>query len=118
MSAKVSVVFHHEDGKWWAEAPDVPDYVAGADTIGELRALVQEGLEFALERRVEVVEIAAFDFTVTNRSKAIQLSTSTRNRPVLVSMDLTPAGRIIDLSGHALAPTANADTPAGEPVAS
>jgi predicted RNase H-like HicB family nuclease len=118
MSVKVSVVFRHEDGKWWAEAPDVPDYVAGADTIGELRALVKEGLEFRLERRVDIVEIAAFDFKVANRSDAIQLSTSTRNRPGLFSMDLTPAGRIIDLGGHALAPTANADTPAGKAMAS
>lgn len=115
-TAKVSVVFHHEDGRWWAEAPDVPDYVAGADTLDELRALVKEGLEFRLERPVDVVEIPAFDFTVTNRADAIQLDTSSRNRPVHFTVDLTPAGSIIHLGGSELA--RGPEMPSGESVAS
>ncbi|MGH3802178.1 MAG: type II toxin-antitoxin system HicB family antitoxin [Pseudonocardiaceae bacterium] len=118
MSTKVSVLFHHEDGKWWAEAPDVPDYVAGANTLNELKTLVREGLEFRLERRVEIVEITAFDFKVTNRAEPIQLSTATRNRPVFFPLDLTPAAPIVDLGSGAAAGAPNAGTPAGEPVAS
>lgn len=118
MSTKVSVVFHHEDGRWWAEAPDVPDYVAGANTLDELRALVKEGLEFRLERRVDIMEITAFDFKVTNRAEAIQLSTATPNRPVLFPLNLTPAAPIIDLGSSAAAGAPHGGTPAGEPVAS
>lgn len=99
MSFKIAVVFHYEDGKWWAEAPDVPDYVAWANTFDELRALVEEGLEFHLERPVEIAEITAFDFKVTESADVIHLSTSTASRPAPFSMDLMPAGRSIDLGG-------------------
>lgn len=118
MSTKISVVFHHEDGKWWAEAPDVPDYVAGADTLDELRTLVKEGLEFHLERPVDIVESTAFDFKVTNRAEAIQLSTSPRSRPVHFAVDLTPAAPIVDLGSRAAAGATSAGTPAEEPMAS
>jgi predicted RNase H-like HicB family nuclease len=100
MNSKIAVVFHYEDGKWWAEAPDVPDYVAWADTFDELRALVEEGLEFRLERPVEIVEVtAACDFKVTDSAEAIHLSTSIGSRPAPFSMDLMPAGRTVDLGG-------------------
>lgn len=104
MSFKIAVVFHYEDGKWWAEAPEVPDYVAWADTFDELRALVKEGLEFHLERRVDIIEITAFDFRVTASADAIHLSTSIGSRPAPFSLELTPAGRILDLGGSPLRP--------------
>lgn len=118
MSTKVSVVFHHEDGKWWAEAPDVPDYVAGANTLDELRILVKEGLEFHLGRPVEIVETTTFDFKVTNRADAIHLSTSPSSRPVHFAVDLTPAAPIVDLGSRAAAGAPSAGIPAEEPVAS
>jgi len=50
----VAVVYHLEDGCWWAESDDVPGFVAGADTFDETRARVHEGLEFELGEPVEV----------------------------------------------------------------
>lgn len=117
MSTKVSVVFHHEDGKWWAEAPDVPDYVAGANTLDELRTLVKEGLEFHLGRPVDIVETTTFDFKVTHRAEAIQLSTSPSSRPVHFAVYLTPVAPIVDLS-RAPAGAPSAVAPTEEPVAS
>lgn len=102
MIFKIAVVFHYEDGKWWAEAADVPDYVAWADTFDELRALVAEGLEFHLERPVEIVAITAFDFKVTESADAIHVSTSVGSQPAPFSLALIPAGRILDLSGGPL----------------
>ncbi|MGH3548405.1 MAG: type II toxin-antitoxin system HicB family antitoxin [Pseudonocardiaceae bacterium] len=103
MSFKIAVVFHYDNGSWWAEAPDVPDYVAWADTFDELRLLVQEGLEFRLERRVNIVEVTAFDFEVTSRADVIHLSISPSSWSTSFPVDLVPPGRIIDLSGGSAA---------------
>ncbi|NTW41770.1 MAG: type II toxin-antitoxin system HicB family antitoxin [Cellulomonadaceae bacterium] len=47
--ADTTVIYHHEQGSWWAESPDVDGFTAVAGTFGELRALVREGLEFYLD---------------------------------------------------------------------
>lgn len=52
----VTVVYHLEDGSWWAEVDEVPGFVAGADTFDETRDRVREGLEFDLGEPVEVDE--------------------------------------------------------------
>jgi len=52
----VAVVYHLEDGYWWAEADDAAGFVAGADTFDETRARVREGLEFELGEPIEVDE--------------------------------------------------------------
>ncbi len=52
----VTVVYHFEDGSWWAESDEVPGFVAGADTFEEARARVREGLEFDLGEPVGVDE--------------------------------------------------------------
>jgi predicted RNA binding protein YcfA (HicA-like mRNA interferase family) len=33
--ATVTVVYHFEDGLWWAESPDVPEFSGGGDTFNE-----------------------------------------------------------------------------------
>jgi len=63
----VTVVYHLEDGSWWAEADDVPGFVAGADTFDETRARVHEGLEFDLGEPVEVDERFDDEATVARR---------------------------------------------------
>lgn len=44
------VIYHREEGGWWAESPDVEGWTAVADTYEEIVKLVEEGIPFALER--------------------------------------------------------------------
>jgi predicted RNase H-like HicB family nuclease len=44
----IRVIYHHEDGSWWAESPDVERWYAAADTYAEVVALAEEGIPFAL----------------------------------------------------------------------
>jgi predicted RNase H-like HicB family nuclease len=50
----VRVIYHHEEGGWWAESPDLKGWTAVADTWEELVKLVEEGISFALECEAEV----------------------------------------------------------------
>ena len=52
----VTVVYHYEDGLWWVESPDVPEYSGGGNTFVEVRARAREGLAFVLERPVTLDE--------------------------------------------------------------
>jgi predicted RNase H-like HicB family nuclease len=54
MSIAVRVVYHFEDGSWWADSEDAPGYYAGAERLEELRKLVREGLEFHFDDSVDV----------------------------------------------------------------
>ncbi|MFT9007946.1 MAG: hypothetical protein ABF489_00390 [Bifidobacterium sp.] len=45
----VTIVYHHEDGVWWAESAEVPEFSAAADTFGEIRKLALEGIDFTLD---------------------------------------------------------------------
>ena len=45
----VPVIYHHESGGWWADSPAIPGWSATAETLDELRELVEEGVHFALE---------------------------------------------------------------------
>jgi len=53
----VRVIYHCEDGGWWAKSPDVKGWTAIADTYEEIAQLVKEGIPFALEREVELEHI-------------------------------------------------------------
>jgi predicted RNase H-like HicB family nuclease len=46
----IRVIYHHEDGAWWAESPDVDRWYAAGDTYAEVAELAEEGISFALER--------------------------------------------------------------------
>lgn len=67
MSTEVRVVYHFEDGSWWADSDDAPGYYAGADTLDQLRERVLEGLEFHFEDSVEVSEEIIEIVTTTTR---------------------------------------------------
>jgi predicted RNase H-like HicB family nuclease len=47
---EIRVIYHCEDGNWWAESPDADGWYAAADTFEECRALSEEGIRFALDR--------------------------------------------------------------------
>jgi predicted RNase H-like HicB family nuclease len=50
----VRVIYHYEEGGWWAESPDIQGWTAAADTYEEIVKLVEEGVPFALEREVPI----------------------------------------------------------------
>ncbi len=54
--ATVTVVYHFEDGLWWAESPEVPEFSGGGDTFAEARTMAREGLAFALGHDVDLDE--------------------------------------------------------------
>ena len=50
MTVLVEVTYHEEpNGAWWADSPQVPGFVAGGDSLSEVRQLVAEGVPFYLE---------------------------------------------------------------------
>jgi predicted RNase H-like HicB family nuclease len=54
---RIRVIYHHEDGSWWAESPEVKGWTAVADSYAEIVKLVEEGIPFALEREVELEHV-------------------------------------------------------------
>jgi predicted RNase H-like HicB family nuclease len=44
----VSVEYHPDPAGWWADSLDLPGWSAAAETVDELRTLVEEGVHFAL----------------------------------------------------------------------
>jgi predicted RNase H-like HicB family nuclease len=54
---QVRVVYHDEDGTWWAESPDVAGYSAAAESLAALHRLVHEGLpHFLPNQTFEIVD--------------------------------------------------------------
>lgn len=54
--ATVRVIHHLEDGVWWAESPDIPQWTGGGDSYDESHRLAEEGVRFALERDDVTIE--------------------------------------------------------------
>lgn len=54
--ATVTVTYHYEDGLWWADSPDVPEFSGGGGTFVEAQAMAREGLAFALDGPVDLDE--------------------------------------------------------------
>ncbi len=52
----IRVTYHHEDGAWWADSPDLDGWVAGGDTLAEARVQAREGIKFFVGPHVEVLE--------------------------------------------------------------
>jgi predicted RNase H-like HicB family nuclease len=48
------MVYHHEPEGWWARSADLPGFTAAGATFDEVRELAHSGVEFYLERPVEV----------------------------------------------------------------
>ena len=56
------VIYHYEDGAWWAESPDVPGWSAAGGTFAEVRQLAAEGIPWTIaEADVEFRHIVAPD---------------------------------------------------------
>lgn len=53
---RVTVVYHRDPDAWWADSQGVPGWTATAETLDELRVLVEEGVHFALERDDVLIE--------------------------------------------------------------
>jgi predicted RNase H-like HicB family nuclease len=52
----VDVVYHQDPEGWWADSAAVPGWTATAETLDELRSLVEDGVRFALARDDVVIE--------------------------------------------------------------
>ncbi len=50
----IRVIYHHEDGGWWAESPDVERWYAAGDAYAEVVKLAEEGIPFALGHDAEL----------------------------------------------------------------
>jgi hypothetical protein len=62
MPQTVHVIYHYEDGSWWADSPDVARWSAVANNVVELVELVCDGVPFALDSEdVEIAHIPAPD---------------------------------------------------------
>jgi predicted RNase H-like HicB family nuclease len=57
----IPVIYHREPEGWWADAPAVEGWTATAQTLDELRALVEEGVRFALERDDVLVDHVLYE---------------------------------------------------------
>jgi predicted RNase H-like HicB family nuclease len=54
----ITVHYHHEDGRWWADADDAPGFTAAGETFTEVRDLVRDGLAFHLGVESDTLEIS------------------------------------------------------------
>lgn len=62
MSSDITVIYHYEDGSWWADSPDIDRWSAAAPSLEELIALVSDGVPFALENdALSVTHVPAAD---------------------------------------------------------
>ena len=53
MSAQVKsvkIVYHRDEGAWWADSPDMPGFSAVGDTFDDTRKLALEDIPFYFER--------------------------------------------------------------------
>ena len=50
----IRVMYHHEDGGWWAESPDVERWYGAGNTYAEVVKLAEEGIPFALDHDAEL----------------------------------------------------------------
>lgn len=49
----VRVLYHREPDGWWAESPDIAGWTVAGETYEEVRALVNDGITFALASAAE-----------------------------------------------------------------
>lgn len=61
----VHIVYHYEDGTWWAESVDLPGWTAVASTADDIRNQVREAIDFFIDRPVDVEEVGLPLATIT-----------------------------------------------------
>lgn len=53
----VKIVYHRDEGAWWADSPDMPGFSAVGDTFDDTRKLVLEGILFYFDgNRPDIVD--------------------------------------------------------------
>jgi len=52
----VRVIYHCEPEGWWAGSPDIEGWSVAGDSYADVRALVDAGVEIALERTGVAIE--------------------------------------------------------------
>ncbi len=52
-AVSVRVLYHHEPDGCWAESPDIAGWTVAGETFEEVRALVEDGVAFALASAAE-----------------------------------------------------------------
>lgn len=52
----VRVIYHCEPEGWWAESPEIEGWSVAGDSYAEVRALVDAGVEIALDHSEVAVE--------------------------------------------------------------
>ncbi len=53
---EIRIHYHREAEGWWADSPDLPGFSAAGDSFTEVREMAIQGVEFATDEPVEVVE--------------------------------------------------------------
>jgi predicted RNase H-like HicB family nuclease len=91
----VTVIYHFEDGAWWAESTELPGFVAGAETFDETRNRVREGLEFDLGEPVEVDE--RFDNDALRERRQVTL---THNLGPIIALATTTSRSATNSRSH------------------
>lgn len=72
MLTSVNVIYHYEDGSWWADSPDIARWSAAASEITDLVELVVEGVPFALESDdVDITHTPAPDLIDVFRGRTV-----------------------------------------------
>jgi len=63
----IPVIYHHDPDAWWADSPMVEGWTATASTLDELRALIEEGVRFALDDALDIVVEHTLDYGVSKQ---------------------------------------------------
>jgi predicted RNase H-like HicB family nuclease len=50
----IRIIYHQDEGGWWAESPDLERWSAAGETYTEVVKLAEEGVVFVLGREVEI----------------------------------------------------------------
>lgn len=53
---EIRIRYHYEVEGWWADSPELPGFSAAGDTFMEVREMATQGVEFACDEPVLIVE--------------------------------------------------------------
>lgn len=57
--SEIRIRYHHEPEGWWADSPDMPGFSVAGETLDEVKKMAREGVAFATNAEVVVVEESA-----------------------------------------------------------
>ncbi len=50
----IRIIYHQDEGSWWAESPDLDRWSAAGETYDEVVKLAEEGVVFVLGHEAEI----------------------------------------------------------------